>query len=170
MQSIFGLEQKRILVLGGGLGMGEATARLLASLGAHVAVADRELDRAEVVAAKITANGGTAIALDVDVLDDTALVSGIGQAEAAIGPLDGMATVIGMAAWSSLIDMDLATWDEDHRRNADQLGNVKYDQVHSAYLLISNRGSTYPEIAVCHNNSGKNRLREVSSSLIPVRF
>ena len=91
MQSIFGLEQKRILVLGAGLGMGEATARLLASLGAHVAVADRELDRAEVVAAKIIADGGTAIALGLDVLDDTVLVSGIGQAEAAIGPLDGMA-------------------------------------------------------------------------------
>jgi 3-oxoacyl-[acyl-carrier protein] reductase len=117
VQSIFGLEQKRILVLGGGLGMGEATARLLASLGAHVAVADRELDRAEVVAAKITADGGKAIALGVDVLNDTALISGIGQAEAEVGPLDGMATVIGMAAWSSLIDMDLKTWDEDHRRN-----------------------------------------------------
>ena len=117
MPALFGLEQKRILVLGGGQGMGEATVRLLASLGAHVAVADREMDRAEAVASSIAAGGGTAAPVAIDVLDDAGLVAGIAAVESDLGPLDGMATVIGMAAWSSLIDMDLATWDEDHRRN-----------------------------------------------------
>jgi NAD(P)-dependent dehydrogenase (short-subunit alcohol dehydrogenase family) len=117
MQSPFGLEGKRILVLGGGLGIGEATVRLIAAHGAAVAVVDRELDRAERVANEVVASGGRARAYHIDVLDDAALVTGIAQIEAEFGPLDGMATVIGMAAWGSLIEMDMATWDEDHARN-----------------------------------------------------
>ena len=117
MKSLFGLAGKRLLVLGGGQGMGEATVKLIASLGAHVAVADRELDRAQAIAAEVTAGGGTAAAFSFDVLDDDALVAGIAAVEAGFGPLDGMATVIGMAAWGPLLDMDMATWDEDHARN-----------------------------------------------------
>jgi len=117
MNSLFGLEGKRILVLGGGQGMGEATVKLIASLGAQVAVADRELDRAQSVAAAVSASGGTAVPFSFDVLDDDALVAGIAGVEADFGPLDGMATVIGMAAWGSLLDMDMAMWDQDHARN-----------------------------------------------------
>ena len=117
MQELFGLEGKRILVLGGGQGMGEATAKLLASLGAHVAVSDRESERAEAVASAITAGGGTATALSFDVLDDDALAAGVAEAQRLVGPLDGMATVIGMAGWSNLLDMEMAAWDEDQARN-----------------------------------------------------
>lgn len=114
MQSPFGLEGKRILVLGGGLGIGEATVRLIAAHGAHVAVVDRELERAQHVAGEI---GDSAKAYCIDVLDDDALVAGIAQIEREFGPLDGMATVIGMAAWGSLIEIDMATWDLDQNRN-----------------------------------------------------
>ena len=114
MQSPFGLKGKRILVLGGGLGIGEATVRLIAAHGAAVAVVDRELERAQHVAGEI---GGTAKAYCIDVLDDDALVAGIAQIEREFGPLDGMATVIGMAAWGSRIEIDMATWDLDQNRN-----------------------------------------------------
>jgi 3-oxoacyl-[acyl-carrier protein] reductase len=117
MQSPFGLEQKRILILGGGLGIGEATVRLIAAHGAHVAVVDREIERAQSVADDVVASGGSASAFCIDVLDDDALVAGIAQIEHDFGPLDGMATVIGMAAWGSLIEMDMATWDADQNRN-----------------------------------------------------
>ncbi len=117
MPSPFGLEAKRILILGGGLGIGEATVQLIAAQGAHVAVVDREIERAQHVAAEVIASGGTAAAYCIDVLNDEALVSGIAQIESEFGPLDGMATVIGMAAWGSLIEMDMATWDADQNRN-----------------------------------------------------
>lgn len=116
MQSLFGLEGKRILVLGGGQGMGEATVRLLASLGCHVAIADLEKDRAERVAAEV-AGSVEALPIEVDVLDDKGLIAQIARVEKDFGPLDGMATVIGMAAWSSLAELELETWDMDHRRN-----------------------------------------------------
>ncbi|WP_162527108.1 SDR family NAD(P)-dependent oxidoreductase [Sphingomonas solaris] len=117
VQSIFGLEGKRVLVLGGGLGMGEATVRLLASLGCEVAIADLELERAERVAADVRADGGVAFPFALNVLDDAAVAAEIARVEREFGPLDGMATVIGMAAWGSLIDIDLETWDLDHNRN-----------------------------------------------------
>lgn len=117
MQSLFGLEGKRIMVLGGGQGMGEATVNLITSLGAEAAVVDRELDRAETVANAVKAAGGKAAAFSFDVLDDDAVVAGIAKVEREFGPLDGMATVIGMAAWGQLLDIDMTTWDEDQNRN-----------------------------------------------------
>jgi NAD(P)-dependent dehydrogenase (short-subunit alcohol dehydrogenase family) len=117
MASLLNLEGKHILVLGGGQGMGEATARLLASQGCKVAVVDREADRAELVSGAINDTGGDARPFVIDVLDDKALAVGIATIDREFGPLDGMATVIGMAGWSSLLDMEMATWDADHNRN-----------------------------------------------------
>jgi NAD(P)-dependent dehydrogenase (short-subunit alcohol dehydrogenase family) len=115
--SLFGLEGKRILALGGGQGMGEATVQLLAALGAAVAVVDREQGRADRVAAEVVQSGGTAVPFSFDVLDDGALVAGIERIDLEFGPLDGMVSVIGMAAWSPLVELDMKTWDLDHARN-----------------------------------------------------
>lgn len=116
MRDLFGLEGKRILVLGGGQGIGEATVNLLARLGAHVAIADLEIDRAKHVAERL-GDAVEALPVAFDVLDDRALIEGIAGLQQDFGPLDGMATVIGMAAWSPLAELELETWDLDHRRN-----------------------------------------------------
>jgi NAD(P)-dependent dehydrogenase (short-subunit alcohol dehydrogenase family) len=113
----FGLAGKRILVLGGGQGMGESTSLLLAAAGADVAVADLEVERAERVATAVTAAGARGYPLVVDVTDDDALVGAIARTERELGPIDGLVTIIGMAAWARLVDMTTETWDLDHRRN-----------------------------------------------------
>ena len=64
---MFGLEGKNLLVLGGGLGMGESTCLTLASVGANVAVADVERDRAERVASAVIDDGVRAVPIAVDV-------------------------------------------------------------------------------------------------------
>jgi NAD(P)-dependent dehydrogenase (short-subunit alcohol dehydrogenase family) len=61
------LEGKVALVVGGGSGMGRAGAAAMAAEGAAVAVADIALDRAQGVVASITEEGGTAVAMHVDV-------------------------------------------------------------------------------------------------------
>jgi len=116
-ESLFGLAGKRIMVLGGGQGMGEATVKLLATLGCNVAVVDVEPARAERVAALAVGLGVTAEPYAVDVTDDTALIETMAKIAKQFGPLDGMATVIGMAGWAPIIDMEIATWDADHSRN-----------------------------------------------------
>lgn len=57
------------IVTGAGGGIGEGYAKALAAEGAHVAVADINLEGAERVAEEIRAGGGDAFALHVDVAD-----------------------------------------------------------------------------------------------------
>lgn len=104
-------------MLGGGQGMGEASALALSRAGCRVAVFDNELDRASAVVARIASEGGDATAIHGDALDDDALRSAIAKADDALGGIDVMVSIIGMAGWSPLADMTAETWDLDHRRN-----------------------------------------------------
>jgi 3-oxoacyl-[acyl-carrier protein] reductase len=62
-----GIAGKVAIVTGAGGGIGEAYARALAEQGARVAVAEIAKDKGEAVAAAIRANGGEALAVEVDV-------------------------------------------------------------------------------------------------------
>jgi NAD(P)-dependent dehydrogenase (short-subunit alcohol dehydrogenase family) len=116
-KALFGLEGKTFIVLGGGLGMGEATCNLLAEVGANVAVLDIIPERAERVAALVAAKGVKSLPLVADVLDDERLLASIHRTERELGPLDGMATIVGMARMASSVDTDMDFWDLEHRRN-----------------------------------------------------
>ena len=111
MQEIFGLRDRVALVWGGGQGMGEASALRLAEAGCHVAVIDQVTDRAERVAARIRALGRRAVAISADVTSKVDVDRATAEAEAAVGPVDVMVNVIGMAGWVKLVDMDEAEWD-----------------------------------------------------------
>lgn len=76
------LEGHHAIVTGGGAGIGAATARLLASRGAQVAVLDRAADAARAVAAEV---GGHAF--EVDVADPDATTAAVQDATAAMGGL-----------------------------------------------------------------------------------
>ncbi|NUU21409.1 MAG: SDR family NAD(P)-dependent oxidoreductase, partial [Streptomycetaceae bacterium] len=60
---------KTAVVTGGASGIGLAVAERLAGDGAHVAVADFNAEAAAAAADKITAAGGSAMAVAVDVAD-----------------------------------------------------------------------------------------------------
>src|SRR5204863_4618791 len=64
------------LITGGASGIGRATARMLAARGAHVVVADRNLDGAAEVAEELIATHGLrrALAVPVDVTSEDAVV------------------------------------------------------------------------------------------------
>jgi NAD(P)-dependent dehydrogenase (short-subunit alcohol dehydrogenase family) len=115
--SVFGLEGKNALVIGGGQGMGESTVMQLANAGANVTVLDLDLSRAEAVAAKVKALGRKSWAVSADVLNDAALKAVIAKADADMGGIDAMASIIGMAGWSRLVDMTEEFWDMDQNRN-----------------------------------------------------
>jgi NAD(P)-dependent dehydrogenase (short-subunit alcohol dehydrogenase family) len=76
------------LVTGASSGLGVRFARTLARCGARVALTARRLDRLEALAAEIRAEGGEAIALELDVTDADQLLAVVGQAEAALGTVN----------------------------------------------------------------------------------
>lgn len=64
---MFSLQHKNAVVTGGGSGIGKAIALLFARQGAHVSILDLSLEAAEQVSADIRAEGGSALAHQVDV-------------------------------------------------------------------------------------------------------
>jgi NAD(P)-dependent dehydrogenase (short-subunit alcohol dehydrogenase family) len=84
------LEDQRILITGGGTGLGRAMAERMASLGAAVAVIGRRPEPLEETVAGIRAAGGTAAWASADVRDQAAVTVALDRLEKEIGQLDGL--------------------------------------------------------------------------------
>jgi NADP-dependent 3-hydroxy acid dehydrogenase YdfG len=74
-------------VIGGGTGIGEASARALARLGGHVVVSGRREQELDRVVAEIRSEGGAATPLSLDVADDGAVSRAVATIEAEHGPV-----------------------------------------------------------------------------------
>ena len=88
------LKGKVAIVTGGAHGMGEAEARLFATEGAKVVVADILGNEAEAVAADIRAGGGEAIAATIDVTSEPEWGALIGKTLASYGRLRSSIPVV----------------------------------------------------------------------------
>jgi NAD(P)-dependent dehydrogenase (short-subunit alcohol dehydrogenase family) len=99
------LAGRRILVTGGASGIGKATVELFAREGARLALLDVNADATATVAGALGAQGYT-----VDVTDEGAVRDAVGAAADALGGLDGIANVAGMAIPAPLERTTLADW------------------------------------------------------------
>lgn len=115
--SILGLEGKKALIVGGGRGMGEASARLLAEAGCDIAVLDNELDRAEHVAAAVQAAGRKSVAIRADILQEAAVIAAVAEAEQVLGGLDILVTIVGQALFKPMLELSMEEWDSEQNRN-----------------------------------------------------
>jgi NAD(P)-dependent dehydrogenase (short-subunit alcohol dehydrogenase family) len=95
------IEGQAALVTGGGSGLGEATARELARLGAKVAVLDVNLEGAQRVASDI---GG--IGLKCDVTDTASVQAAIDAAAAAHGPARILMNIAGIGTAKRVVQKD----------------------------------------------------------------
>lgn len=68
-ESLFDLTGKVAVVTGGGDGIGKASCEILAAAGASVVVSDLSLEKAQLVADGIAANGGKSAAMQCNVLE-----------------------------------------------------------------------------------------------------
>ncbi|MDQ2668337.1 MAG: SDR family oxidoreductase [Gemmatimonadota bacterium] len=106
------------LITGGGSGIGRGIADLLASLGAHVVLASRKLERVEAAAAEIIAAGGKASAKAVDVRDTALVKTMMAEVAESLGRIDLLVNnaagnfyapseTLSENAWKSVIEIDL---------------------------------------------------------------
>ena len=96
------------LVTGAASGLGEATARELARLGAKVAVLDVNIALAEQVAADLNAQhgAGTAQALRCDITQADSVAQALAQSEAALGPARILMNVAGIGSAKRIVQRD----------------------------------------------------------------
>jgi len=104
---------KVAIVVGGGSGIGRATARLMAAEGARVLVADIDESGAGAVVGEIAAAGGEASALRVDVRDEAAVKGMIEAALDRYGRLDILDNNAhtGQAADTDIVATTRETWE-----------------------------------------------------------
>jgi 3-oxoacyl-[acyl-carrier protein] reductase len=116
----FELAGSAAAVIGAGQGIGRATALLLASAGARVALVDEVEERARAVAREIADRGSHAIPIAADVTDPRAADRAIARANEELGALATVIDIVGSASWAPLLELDEATWQRDFRVNLEQ--------------------------------------------------
>ncbi len=114
----FSLEGKCALVTGASSGLGAHFAVVLARAGAVLALAARRVDRLEALARRIEADGGRAVAIEMDVRDQASVTAGFDRAAAALGPVGIVVNNAGIAEtkrftalseddWRRVVDVNL---------------------------------------------------------------
>jgi rhamnulose-1-phosphate aldolase/alcohol dehydrogenase len=104
------------VITGGASGIGRATARLLAERGAHVVVADLNVDGAREVAEELAAAHGArrALAVHVDVTSEDAVVDLTRRTVLEYGGLDILVASAGLATSSPITETTLADWEQNY--------------------------------------------------------
>jgi NAD(P)-dependent dehydrogenase (short-subunit alcohol dehydrogenase family) len=115
------LEGRVAIVTGGARGIGAATAAHLATLGARVAVTDKDGDCARSVASALSEDGHDAVGLTCDVSDHGSVAGMVAAVSEVYGGVDFLDH---NAAWTDFRtdldaeDVDLGTWDRVLATNA----------------------------------------------------
>lgn len=108
----YGLYGVGVLVTGASSGLGAHFAKILAAQGAKVGVAARRRDRLGQLVDAISAAGGHAAALTLDVQDEGSIIAGFDAAEAALGPIDVVVNNAGINARGLATDISAADFDQ----------------------------------------------------------
>jgi NAD(P)-dependent dehydrogenase (short-subunit alcohol dehydrogenase family) len=98
------------VVTGAGSGIGLAIAERLAADGLAVAIFDRHAESADAAAAKITASGGTAVGLTVDVADRAQIDAGVEEVRRQLGAATVLVNNAGVDGFDRFLDISLEKW------------------------------------------------------------
>lgn len=98
------------LITGASSGIGEATARSLASHGAGVAVVARRLDRLEQLASEIREHGGTALGIEADLSEKDQVSAIVDQTVGTLGRIDILVNNAGVMLLGPIEDAPTDEW------------------------------------------------------------
>ena len=100
------------LVTGGAQGIGKGIATTLGEHGFRVAVADLNLGLAEETAKEISAAGGQAIAVEIDVTSLDSVKAAVAAVEAGLGPVEVVVNNAGWDDFMPFVKTDEEFWDK----------------------------------------------------------
>ena len=100
------------LVTGGAQGIGKGIATTLGEEGFRVAVADLNLGLAEETAKEISAAGGEAIAVEIDVTSLASVQAAVAAVESGLGPVEVVVNNAGWDDFMPFVATDEAFWDK----------------------------------------------------------
>jgi len=103
--------EKTAIVTGGASGIGLAISERLARDGAAVAVFDMNGPSAEEAAAKITASGGTAVGVTVDVTDRAQIDAGVADVRSRLGRPTILVNNAGLQGFTPFMKITRELWD-----------------------------------------------------------
>ena len=103
--------RKTMLVTGGGIGIGRATALAFAKAGHHVVVTDILVEQAQAVADSIVAAGGSAHCMPMDVRSTMAVDAVVGAVTRQHGAIDALVLNAGIAHKVPLAQLSDDRWD-----------------------------------------------------------
>ncbi|MCK0544598.1 SDR family oxidoreductase [Pseudomonas syringae pv. aptata] len=106
------IQGKVVLITGASSGIGEAAARLIAAKGAHVVLGARRIERLEMLAADIEAQGGSARFRALDVTDALDMQAFADFAKHAFGKIDVIINNAGVMPLSPLAALNIAEWNQ----------------------------------------------------------
>ena len=105
------LKDQVAIITGAGKGIGAATAKLFAEHGAHVVVADLDLDSAQATVKDIAAHGGKSTAVRCDVTQRADMDRVVDEAVARLGKLDVMVNNAGIAKDATAMNTTEDMWE-----------------------------------------------------------
>ena len=111
IDKLFRLDGEVAFITGGGDGFGRIASMSFANAGASVAVVDIDKAKADAVAAEITAGGGHALALELDVANRKALKLTIDEAAETLGGLHVLVNNAGITRRGPTLEMTDDDWD-----------------------------------------------------------
>ena len=106
-----GIQDKVAVITGASSGLGEATARLLSAHGASVVLGARRTDRIQSLARELTAAGGRALAITVDVTHREQVSELVDGAVRTYGRIDVMINNAGLMPQALLERLQVDQWD-----------------------------------------------------------
>lgn len=104
------LQGKTVIITGASSGIGEATARELASKGAHVVIGARRLEKLEALASSLRENGASVAVQQLDVTDLDQMRAIVQLAVDQFGRVDAMVNNAGLMPLSPLAALKIEEW------------------------------------------------------------
>jgi NAD(P)-dependent dehydrogenase (short-subunit alcohol dehydrogenase family) len=109
--AVFEVDDQHVVVTGGSSGFGRHFARVLVGRGARITLAARRAEALASAVADITASGGKAQSVVLDVTRAEQIEDAMKRAEAEFGPIRAVVNNAGVTATKPALDQDERAWD-----------------------------------------------------------